>query len=550
MAASMGSHTLGSDKQDWRRWALGAWLALLGLVLFQWWANATRGYIDTGSVFYWWMSQWFNDGSDSEHGPLVLLLALYLLYHNLRRWSALDASPRVRIGVLWLLGAVALNALGYFVQETRLNILAVLAWLQGMAWWLGGARWGRAAGFPLLLMLFSIPLNFVQDLIGAHLRYWVIASVHGLTDLLGLEIQRVGTVLSSPGRDYVYDVAPACSGIRSLLVVGVLSLVAGYFVFRRWWRRGLLLALALPFAFVGNLLRVLLIVLAGHFWGAEWGRRVHDYSGLLVFGVVLGLALLTAQLLERCWPEGAAPDDTPARRPSRFGRLWPATAAVTLLLLASIGWLSQLGQGDARLHCGVALTEAGQPLPLPTLLDGGWMGRRLPMMDAERQVLPADTGFARALYRRFNGDQVLYSVVVSGADRSSIHRPEICLRAQGWEILRRDVAPLGASEGAPWEATLMLAEREQAGSDPAYALLGYWFVSGNDTAATHWQRRWLDLRYRLGGEAHRWAYVLVQTPLREEEVKNLQATGITPQAKQRLAAISAKVAAETGIGLQ
>ncbi|MDP0501090.1 MAG: exosortase/archaeosortase family protein [Verrucomicrobiota bacterium JB022] len=532
----------GTKSMAGGRWWAGIALALGGFVLFQWWGNATRGYIDTGSVFVWWMSQWFNDGSDAEHGPLVLLLAGYLLYHNLQRWKALDLQPRVWRGGAWLVGAVVLNALGFFVQETRLNILGVLAWLQGMAWLLGGERWGRAARFPLLLMLFSIPLNFVQDFIGAHLRYAVIASVHGITELLGLEVERVGTVLMSPGRDYVYDVAPACSGIRSLLVVGVLSLVASYFTFQRNGRRALLLALALPFAFVGNLLRVLAIVLVGHFAGSEWGLRVHDYSGFVVFAVVLGLALLTAHLLEKFVPEKPVVE-RPAKTRQAARHFWLAPVTVLALAALSVAALEPLKRQDVdRLQVGLPLTPRGELEALPDVLPGPWLGYTLPMSEAERLVLPPDTGFARALYRSLHREQVLYTQVLSGLDRSSIHRPEICLRAQGWEIRQSEAQELGVTQGDVWPATVMLAAQpSREGEGVTYALLGYWFVSGRDEAGTHHARRLLDLRYRLQGEAHRWAYVLVQTPLSPEEAQLASNGGLPTEALLRLARVGASV---------
>ena len=50
-----------------------------------------------------------------------------------------------------------------------------------------------------------------------------------------------------------------------------------------------------------------------------------------------------------------------------------------------------------------------------------------------RDILPADTGFSRKNYA-FVADRtrdVFLSIVLSGRDRTSIHRPELCLVGQG-----------------------------------------------------------------------------------------------------------------------
>ena len=44
--------------------------------MFQFFGNATRGYIDTASVFRWWGYQWFDPASETEHGLLIVALSL------------------------------------------------------------------------------------------------------------------------------------------------------------------------------------------------------------------------------------------------------------------------------------------------------------------------------------------------------------------------------------------------------------------------------------------------------------------------------------------
>ena len=63
---------------------------MAGFVVFQWFGNATRGYIDTTSLFYWWGYQWTNEASESEHGWLILGLSVWLFWRNLTGESKVE----------------------------------------------------------------------------------------------------------------------------------------------------------------------------------------------------------------------------------------------------------------------------------------------------------------------------------------------------------------------------------------------------------------------------------------------------------------------------
>jgi hypothetical protein len=135
--------------------------------------------------------------------------------------------------------------------------------------------------------------------------------------------------------------------------------------------------------------------------------------------------------------------------------------------------------------------------------------------DVERTLLPADTGYSRRNYvsladlRR----QVFVSVVLSGRDRTSIHRPELCLIGQGWSITGRGRHEFSAgSESVP--VTLLTVEHAVAGAKQGgvRSLLAYWFVGSEAVEPTHFGMMAREASDRLRHlRADRWAYVVVQT---------------------------------------
>jgi len=94
--------------------------------------------------------------------------------------------------------------------------------------------------------------------------------------VLGIGVVRVGTQLFNPLGNYQYEVAAACSGIRSLVSIFLLALIWGFTMFRSPWKRLLLMSLAVPLAVLGNLLRMLCIIIAAEVGGQETGNYVHE----------------------------------------------------------------------------------------------------------------------------------------------------------------------------------------------------------------------------------------------------------------------------------
>jgi exosortase len=492
--------------------------AAAGLVVFQLWGNATRGYIATDSLFHWWFFQWVNPDSETEHAWLVLGLSLFLLWRNLRRERA-DPGPRTAGAGLALGMGLLLHALGYVAQQPRVSIMALLVYVWGVVALAGGRRWGRAAAFPIGFLVFAIPVNAL-DTVGFWLRLWVVDAGAAIAHAVGIGVLRSGTQLLSPDGRYRYDVVAACSGVRSLMALAALSLFIGYLWFRPAWLRAAMLLLSFPLVYAGNVLRIASIILAAQWGGQAWGDRVHDVMGLGVFVVVVGGVIAAAEGVARArpgWAEPGGDGPPPEGRPARAGPK-PAVLAAAVVLAAAaeaavLGHRSTLPPSG---RAGVLLTPDGaNPAVLPGFLGSEWMGTPVEPTAVERSILPPDTGYSTKLYESRQGpsQSVLLSVVLSGRDRTSIHRPELCLVGQGWTIegsFRRRFRYPGRA-GADFDATVLQVRRSKgAGSVPE--LVVYWFVGGDRVVPSQGRRMLADALNRVArGRADRWAYVLLQT---------------------------------------
>ncbi len=117
----------------------------------------------------------------------------------------------------------------------------------------------------------------------------VVAVVSFVFGVLGLPLLRQGNVLILPHGQV--GVADACSGIRSLtgcLFAG--SFLAAVFL-DRFWKKVLLVAVAMGFAFLTNLARSLFLTGWAYAYGSDAIEgALHDVTGFAVLGLTtLGL---------------------------------------------------------------------------------------------------------------------------------------------------------------------------------------------------------------------------------------------------------------------
>jgi exosortase len=252
---------------------LAAWLAL-----FQFLGNSILGYIHTPSLFSWMHEAYRNSSSsanDDAHGNFIPFLVVGLFWWKRKELLALPLKTWWP-GLLILVTGMVLHILGYVLQQPRLSIVALFAGiygLMGLAW---GRVWLRKGFFPFVLFVFSIPLGAQAQFITVPLQVLVSWLVGVAAHILGIGVVQDGVRLIDPSGTYQYEVAAACSGMRSLIAIFLLATCYGFIVFRTAKKRILMIMLAVPFAIFGNFLRLLFIIIAAEMGGQEWGSYVHE----------------------------------------------------------------------------------------------------------------------------------------------------------------------------------------------------------------------------------------------------------------------------------
>jgi len=190
----------------------------------------------------------------------------------------------------------------------------------------------------------------------------------------------------------------------------------------------------------------------------------------------------------------------------------PASISARMAIAASLG-VAVIG---ICLASGAPRSDAEESIRLAMNLPaslGVWRGSPGAVSRAERELLPEDTEFAKMDYQRGHGmwqERVYCSIVLAGKDRTSIHRPEVCLTGQGWNITASHEKVIVLRNEANLSVRQLSLSREGESGELQRAIYYYWFVGGEVTTADHLQRILLTAKENvIHNRNPRWAYVSV-----------------------------------------
>lgn len=156
---------------------------------------------------------------------------------------------------------------------------------------------------------------------------------------------------------------------------------------------------------------------------------------------------------------------------------------------------------------------------------GNFTGQVIAATPGELAILPKDTEIVRREYLDPAGDRIMASIVLSGGEKRSIHRPEVCLPAQGWSMRGGKVERLTLADGNDLDVmNLSLVRDVEVGPGDRrqlYANYLYWFVGKDISTPHHWNRVFLTSYDRITKNLnHRWAYVIVMSIITEGFLPN------------------------------
>ncbi len=487
----------------------------------------------TRSAFRWLYERWRGDWLETKfaHSHWVPLVCLLLVWID--RKTLLSLPRRVNLGgMLVILIGLFLHWAGVKSQQTRLTILSMFILSWGIPFFVCGWPVAKRLLFPCGFLVFSLPLNFL-DAAAYPLRAASAYVASGLINGLGLLVERSGSVLMFNTNRF--NLGDSRNGIFAVTAIVACSLVCAYLVRASWSKRLAMVAASIPLLMFGNILRGMLAVVVTRFVSAEAGLRFFDIaSGPIVIIVAFGGLFYAAWRLHNPAPFGEChrQSSPPSRSAGAALLITLATLICAILWIPAnlhvrhnvspginMDWPSSIGSwyGAPLFYChnpakpievtgsgyaeGGACPDCGEPL---------WS-----MAPVEKALLPSDTIVKKMQYSHaIFDDRIQCAVVVSGKDRSSIHRPEVCLVGSNSEIMSSRIHSVELDHGKKVELRVLemvvrvSGEGGQLQHVPFY--FAYWFRGAGHETPYHLNRMaWMAYDRIFKSTSSRWAYISI-----------------------------------------
>jgi len=237
-----------------------------------------------------------------SHFLLIPVVSLFFLWVN-RETIFNDVSYAISTGVPVVLAGGLIFGIGksnYFKlnqnDDLSLMMFAMLACILGIFLLFFGSRSFRKALFPLLFLIFMIPIPTV--ILNPLIRFLQVGSAnftHVIFTIIGTPVFRDGMVFELPG--ITIEVAKECSGIRSSLALIITSTIAGYLLLQNGWKRFVLVISVFPITIFKNAFRITILSLLAAYVdkGFLTGGFLHRSGGVFFF--LFALILLAPVLL-------------------------------------------------------------------------------------------------------------------------------------------------------------------------------------------------------------------------------------------------------------
>jgi exosortase D (VPLPA-CTERM-specific) len=434
----------------------------------------------------------------------VLLIGLYystLEWLVLRGWTIGDYShcmlvPVIVAYLIWLkrgllmgtvskpswtgVGVAVLGMCLFWIGELagEYYTLYISLWLVvfGLCYAAMGWEKIRIILFPLVFSLAMFPFPaFINNRITLQLK--ILSSKIGVVmmQIYGISAYREGNIIDLGFTKL--QVVDACSGLRYLFPMIVLSILIAYFYKARLWKKIVIVLSSTPLTVFSNSLRIALSGILSEQFGTQAVEGFfHDFEGWLIFMMTLAAIGLEIWLLKILFPDKMISgadlekdmgkddrkraeiiiDKKPLYRKPQF--------VFSVIFLAA----------NLSIAYGFEFRESvpmNKPFASFPLNQSEWVGTPQPMEQSIVDELDF-TDYVMVDYKNNDGRVINLYIAYYESQRKgeSIHSPSSCLRGGGWEFEQAGKGKIKLNNG-----TTISVNRAVIQKDSIKQLAFYWF---------------------------------------------------------------------------
>jgi exosortase len=242
----------------------------------------------------WMIGQWENN-PNYGHGWLIPLAMGYMIF---KKKDIFKADYKSTLKDLWLVFAgVVIFLLGARIEFIQITLFSLLVIALGLVYFYKGKTAFKEMLFPVGYFVFGIPVPYYLESFTVPLKSMATVVSVGFMQMAGITIARQGNIIYLP--NYTLEVADACSGLKSLVMVTAVGALYAYISQPTLKRKWVLFLSSIPIAVIANIARIVMVGILASIFGEKLAFDfVHDFSGIFVF-IIAGVCLaLTGVLME------------------------------------------------------------------------------------------------------------------------------------------------------------------------------------------------------------------------------------------------------------
>ncbi|NVD45758.1 exosortase V [Qipengyuania atrilutea] len=241
-------------------------------------------------------------GEEGAHGPIILFTGLWLLWREWVPARRFTSEPNIALVSVLLVLTVPLYVFARVTQIVEIEAYLMYGTLLVVLYSIIGGAAMKRLWFPLLYLGFAFPPpDTLVAAVTVPLKIELSRVSIAFLDLFGYPIGGEGVRIFIG--QYELLVAAACSGLNSIISLTAISLFYVYLRHQAEWRYALLLViLVIPIALMANFARVLILILLTYHAGEATAQGfLHNFAGIFMFAVALGLTFLLDELIRPIW---------------------------------------------------------------------------------------------------------------------------------------------------------------------------------------------------------------------------------------------------------
>ena len=231
------------------------------------------------------ISAWLNS-DEYSHGFFIIPICGYVVWQKRKVLVGVPFNTSWK-GLILVIFSLFLYLFAYYGEILTLASFSLVLMFSSVVIFLYGLRMFKESLFPLAFLLFMIPFpSQIYSQLTIPLQLFVTKVSVWFTANLGIPIYREGNVIHLPDR--TMQVVQACSGLRSMISILPLGAILSYLTLKSNPLRYILFLSGVPTAIVVNIVRVVLLVGAFHYFGFDLTTgTTHTIFGIFIFMLAL-----------------------------------------------------------------------------------------------------------------------------------------------------------------------------------------------------------------------------------------------------------------------